>query len=414
MQWTKGIFQCYRVSAYIVFNVCILFLAANIGIFLFYKACYPTKKTNFMISEQYPDVSFKKVYPEMNKEEINELLNETWPRLLNETRLWPRELFQYEPFTQFRERPYQGSYVNISERGFRITKNQGPWPPDSQYFNIFLFGGSTTFGYGVPDDQTIASHLQEILSREMEFEVRLYNFGRGYYYSTQERILLEQLLISGFVPDMAIFIDGLNDFFFYTVSSAEMEHKYVTKSFEKFLLNRLRRLIHEPGILESLPTGRLTIKLNSFLKKPSQIGPANTKNYNSTKDEYSFEDIAKGVIDRYLENIRILDAITTAYHSQGVFVWQPVPNFKYDLSNHLFPPLSGIIAYAGLGYPYMESIMHEKSLGNNFLWCADIQEDLHEPLYVDKVHYSSKMSRIFAEKISDLLITRNLLENPAT
>ena len=69
---------------------------------------------------------------------------------------------------------------------FAIGRNQGPWPPDDHDYNMFVFGGSTTFGYGVPDEQTIASHLQEVLSHQTAREVRVYNFGRGMYRSSQE------------------------------------------------------------------------------------------------------------------------------------------------------------------------------------------------------------------------------------
>src|SRR6185436_5392660 len=46
-------------------------------------------------------------------------------------------------------------------------------------------------------------------------EPRVYNFGRGAYYSSQERALFEKLLVGGTVPDGAIFLDGLNDFMYY-------------------------------------------------------------------------------------------------------------------------------------------------------------------------------------------------------
>src|SRR5712692_8851921 len=43
--------------------------------------------------------------------------------------------------------------------------------------------------------------------------VRVYKFGAGYYFSTGERVQFEQLLLAGSVPDVAVFVDGLNDFF---------------------------------------------------------------------------------------------------------------------------------------------------------------------------------------------------------
>ena len=41
-------------------------------------------------------------------------------------------------------------------------------------------------------------------------------------------------------------------------------------------------------------------------------------------------------------------------------------------------------------------------MGNNFIWCADIQKGLKEPLYVDQVHYSAKLFQ--ADSLKLLLI----------
>ena len=76
--------------------------------------------------------------------------------------------------------------------------------------NIFIFGGSTAFGYGVADQETIASYLQEIC-RTKRKNINVYNFACGFYYSTQERILLEKLISKGIDIDIAVFIDGVNE-----------------------------------------------------------------------------------------------------------------------------------------------------------------------------------------------------------
>jgi hypothetical protein len=65
----------------------------------------------------------------------------------------------YEPYVQFTEQPFRGLYINVAEEGYRLTRNQGPWPPDPENLNIFLFGGSTIFNYGVTDEETVASLL---------------------------------------------------------------------------------------------------------------------------------------------------------------------------------------------------------------------------------------------------------------
>jgi hypothetical protein len=47
--------------------------------------------------------------------------------------------------------------------------------------------------------------------------------------------------------------------------------------------------------------------------------------------------------------------------------------------------------------------------GPNFIWCADIQETLHELLYVDQVHYSPQMSERVARCIADHLRRHGLV-----
>ena len=52
----------------------------------------------------------------------------------------------------------------------------------------------------------------------------------------------------------------------------------------------------------------------------------------------------------------------------------------------------------------------DAAAAGNFLWCADMQESLAEPLYVDKVHYTARMSALVASTISGELVARGLLE----
>ena len=111
------------------------------------------------------------------------------------------------------------------------------------------------------------------------------------------------------------------------------------------------------------------------------------------------------VINRYLANKRLIESVAASYNVQPVFVWQPVPTFKYDESNDPFAGFGhGERGYSEHGYKYMEKYIKVNELGSNFLWCADIQQGLNEPLYVDKVHYSAKLSKQLAICIGKLLL----------
>ena len=190
----------YRAVGVLLLNLLLLLLGLNLLLGIGYALRDAVSDHTLGPGRKYPESSLAAVYPGLPREERNDLLRETWSRP-----------FLFADYTMFRERPFAGKYVNVSSHGFRLVKDQGPWPPDPAHFNVFVFGGSTTFGYGLPDDQTVASHLQDALAPLSRRRVCVYNFAAGFYYSTQERILLERLLSGGHAPHLAIFIDGLND-----------------------------------------------------------------------------------------------------------------------------------------------------------------------------------------------------------
>ena len=375
--------------------ICVLCLNLILAVFFRVADAYrygQTKRTN-PLSERYEkfEAGLLKLYPGMSERQINDVLNETWNRSL-----------VYEPFTGFAERADNGPYVHVSSNGYRIGKNQGPWPPQKQQqFVIFLFGGSTTFSYGVPDDLTLGSRLQEMLGSTVGRPVAVYNFGRGYYYSTQERILFEQLLSAGYVPDMAIFVDGMNDFYHTqldlafkptgiapsdepkpTVASMEIVKSLAIGRFAQAIQTRMQRLVYKPTT-EPIPLDKGSLVLNS------EDTPQNYKS-----------DLMS-VVERYFRNKAMIEGTSAAFGVRPLFVWQPTPLYKYDLTYHLFK--SGITPrhlFSRDGYPIMRNAVDQRRPAK-FIWCADIQNDIREPLYVDYLHYSPKMIDMFAACIVD-------------
>ena len=147
----------------------------------------------------------RQVHYYLEDHEILRMMLETWNLLLvcDGGNLW-------------KEEPFNGRFVSVDEAGFRRGDVQGPWPVDDDAFNVFVFGGSTTFGYGVTDNLTIPAALQFYLRESLTTDqINVYNFGRAAYFSVVEAELFEVLLDDGVVPDLAIFIDGLNDFVFF-------------------------------------------------------------------------------------------------------------------------------------------------------------------------------------------------------
>jgi hypothetical protein len=383
----KRLGEWYRTTAVVLLNAVVVFVLVNILI----GAVYAVRKyltDTSVVERKYDNFEsvYEEIYPGYELETARKLLDETWSRS-----------YIYEPFTQFREQPFEGEYIKVSDAGYREVANQGPWPPSDEYVNIFIFGGSTLFGYGVADGETTASHLQDKLRAIRDDKVRVYNFGRGHYYSYQERILFDGLIARGIYPHMAIFVDGLNDFYYHANRPL----------FTRRLADYVNKEGADLGVCEGskLPVCKLVIELKT------RVSGARTGHFefDALVDEIpgdadldaATDHLIRSVIDRYLKNKSMTEALADRYGIKTLFVWQPVPGFKYDLKHHYFA--SGLTSsehkFSGIGYGYMEKLYESDELQDNFAWCADIQEGVAKPLYVDKVHYTSEMSAMFADCI---------------
>ena len=369
--------RALNIYKFIAINFLSAFLLfAFINIFLYgYQVikdvCFYKNQIFFSYNEP-----LKEIYPDLMGREVNLLLYETWSRP-----------YVYESYTQFKERPFKGQFVNVNEAGFRLTKNQGPWPPDLTNLNIFLFGGSTTFSYGLPDNQTIASYLQEMFLSQPLRKICVYNFGRGNYFSSQEKILFQELLGSGFVPDIAIFIDGLNDFYYFD------NEPLFTQRFKKFVDNKGKTL------LVDLPL----INIIKDIKKVADVQP------DKSTEIYDDKELLEKVVKRYISNKKLIESTARVFNVKTLFIWQPVPTYKYDLKYHIFSGKGfGKFLYSKYGYEVMENYVRKNNMGKNFLWLADIQEDVKKPLYVDIDHYSAELSEEIAKRIYNFLVNSPL------
>src|SRR5690606_34745788 len=193
------IVRLYKGLGLLLLNTVIVLFGLNLVALAIVKLAEPLMPSS-PVEDKYGEL-LRKAYPALGEEQMSALLTETWSRPV-----------MYEAYTQFKERPYAGQFINVSAFGNRLIEDQAPLPLDPRYYNVFVFGGSTTFGYGVADTETLPSYLQKELMQRVSGKIRVYNFGRGYYFSTQERILFQQLLASGLKPQAAIFVDGLNEF----------------------------------------------------------------------------------------------------------------------------------------------------------------------------------------------------------
>jgi hypothetical protein len=212
--------------------------------------------------------------------------------------------------------------------------------------------------------------------------VCVYNFGRGFYYSSQERVFFSNLLAAGIVPDVAVFIDGLNEF--YRPNDAPQ--------FSREYMAMINQSLHERKGLETAPT----LELRSFHPGIEQGTP---------------EEKARKICERYLRNKGIIGGMGKARGSKTVFVWQPIPTYKFDLKLHPFSTSTsfGEHMFAGIGHQQMAQIRRTNAEAAELVWLADMQEHAREPLYVDAVHYTAKQCGRIAAEIAQLMREKSVI-----
>jgi len=356
-----------------------------------------------ILFDQYPDF-LGSAYPDWQRDELEVLLLETWSRP-----------YQYEPFTQFRESPFQGRFVNVDEGGFRrlTAPEQGPWPIDPTRFNVFLFGGSTAFCYGLPDNETIAAHLQTSLRAfpDLGEKVSVYGFGRGAYYSTQERILFHQLLAEGAKPDLAVFLDGLNEFYFYDNRPQQTDFLYGAVEEQ----NAGPRGLNWRNVIETLPLTRLVRRLQPLSLDPvisESLRPV-VLSQAELQERYSRPEALNRALDNYEANRRLIEATAQQAGVAACFFWQPIPSA--EPADRSYPFTNGQLGrhnYSRFGYRIARERWGGSESGNAPVWLADLKLENGHPEYVDLVHYSAEMAHGVANAMAEAIRRQAITQGP--
>ncbi len=169
---------------------------------------------------------------------------------------WIDRSFSYSQFLEHIESETKGKFVNVDKNFGRKVNN-----PDTCKKSFFFYGGSTTWGYNVADDQTIPSYFLEILKKNKYYDFCVYNFGGGSYFSTQENIRFQKHLVTQKIKenDFVFFIDGHNESGFRKTRTTD----YLTEAFkpanEKFW--NMYKLTF-PTFIKSLPIVQLSNRLS--------------------------------------------------------------------------------------------------------------------------------------------------------
>jgi hypothetical protein len=299
----------------------------------------------------------------------------------------------YSPYVIWRSPAFDGNMLKIDASGLRHTPAA---ECVSDAYKVFVFGGSSIWGWGSPDWGTIPAILQSELAEIHDEPVCVVNYGENAYVSTQNLVQLILLLESGNVPDVVVFYDGVNDVLSASQSGRPIVHQNLVE---------IAALFQDP----QPPLVRLAQNLSSYRLLQmilSQIKPAMAGG--ESIPQYDPEYLADRISEAYVNNLIISRALANAYEFELYFFWQPYIlignkplspeeqnmvtglNWVLDLNPRL-------VDLFRVSYTNIETAA---SNNDNLYYLGDIFDHTREPIWIDTWgHITPKGNEIVSEVI---------------
>ena len=306
-------------------------------------------------------------------------------------------VYTYAPFTVVDSEPFHSQYVNVDVTALGALRRSISHCEDPS-ITVWAFGGSTTFGIGVPDDMTWPSYLAESLGKLTGQCVAVENFGVETLSMNQELIRLMQALKTGRKPDLVVFYDGANDASFGTNLPGPKAYGYYED--DKPLMDERHSMI---APLQNL---KLVQLVRRGLRR-ANAGQAQTIEIQGeiqrigASDQESKER-AKRTMDNYIANMEVVQALADAYHFRVYFFWQPVSFYGKP---HACKEAWTIIANQGSSHgtkavqeTYQEA--EERAGGAGITSLVHLFDETNACVFVDPVHLGPAGNRLVAAAIA--------------
>lgn len=324
----------------------------------------------------------------------------------------------YRPFVVWSRKAFDGELINIDEEGQRVTHFSSKREDALQ---LWLMGGSTMWGQGAPDPETIPSFMARQMNTELGLDVEVRNLGEIGYVSTQEIVALIRQLQLGRRPDYVVFFDGVND-----APAAALWPETVGTHMNYY---RIRDRFEAPGkrrnnAVQSVVANSGIVRFSAYLAKKMGVSPeAYLGAWNAPGTEEEVRERGEAAARLWLDNFRLISALGEAYDFVPVAVLQPSlmvgekplhPAEKalqiIEMENEA--KRTGMEVYAEMLRSVRE-LMAQGRVSPAIHDLSDLFADFPDPVYIDYVHLSGRGNRVIAEKLVEILMPHLCEENPS-
>jgi hypothetical protein len=279
---------------------------------------------------------------------------------------------RYVPYTAWSRKPFSGEVININREGDRSH----PLATDHPIKHIRFFGGSTMWGSGVDDHNTIPAHFNDLHP-----EYRAYNHGEAGFVSRQGLARLVNLVNAKAPMDVVVFYDGCNDSLSLCREDVEIhghrEQAKITKKLERHWET----------------ADDLVGSIGTVIQKITKTGD---RPPSQCKADSTYANLVASTL---VNNWKIAKAVAALGGIEFHAILQPVaPIGQPDIE---YLNARGSRTDFHLVYPVVLEIKEREHLD----WIHDFTDafDVDEYIYIDSCHVNGRGNQIIAQKISELL-----------
>lgn len=304
---------------------------------------------------------------------------------------YPKTEFQFTSFDLYERADFIGNAIQIVD-GFRRTTNTRSETQSGNNLEVRLFGGSTTWGFGVNDENTIPSLINDIGG----FTAK--NYGEGGFVARQELArLINMYSEAGIVK--APLTEGIN-IFYDGVNEVTNFCKFTNLELETWSSGQIRDTLKNYGSGHQKLGFRAAYKyfldLSDVLNH--KLRPSSGQTVFHCADNKRAQKVAKLLIRQW----KIASDVSKAHGDRFLAVLQPVgfvgdlrmPEFMIDF-NKKYPGLSE--SYTAV-YEQVRRLAKENDMHFDFLDLSQPSEKFGS-FFIDYNHIDHNGNRYIADKI---------------
>jgi lysophospholipase L1-like esterase len=311
----------------------------------------------------------------------------------------------FHPFLVASTPPFTGEFINVGADGLRLTPNTACDDPAA--YEIWFFGGSTMFGFGVPDAMTIPAYFQD--AWEVRRPLCVVNFSVPGYVTQQSLAHLSLALQARPAPDFVLFYQGVNDTY-----AAYLNGRPQTLSInEDELAARLegRTLLADSPWWQDLRDASYTYRVlarfwprdpanDIFIEEENRL----TYDKRGVETQALADELAAYTRRLYTQ----LEIWAVAYEFDFLYAWQPVVlvgQKPLTAEEQTFIATSAESMKTFYRAAYSAVTTHNADL-ENFVSLVDIFDQTADFIYIDRLHLAPPGNQRVAQALYDHLKER--------